>query len=226
MSIAPLIYADLPYDPLRDFTPISKVVEFQIALATGKQTGAQEMAALLTWLKANPDKGTSGNPGAGSLPHLYGLELASATGQELRHVPYRGGTPIIAALTQGELAMGWAGAGDFLEQHRAGQIRIVGVTGAARSPELKDVPTFNELGFHGIATNGWIGVFGPTGMPADIAALYHRELASILQDPAIRTKLEQFSFVVAGGAPDDLKAQVIADQAKWKSVVAKADIKP
>ena len=63
-------------------------------------------------------------------------------------------------------------------------------------------------------------------MPADIAALYHRELAGILQDPAIRTKLEQFSFVVAGGAPDDLKAQVIADQAKWKSVVAKADIKP
>ena len=84
MSIAPLIYADLPYDPLRDFTPISKVVEFQIALATGKQTGAQDMAALLTWLQSNPENGTSGNPGAGSLPHLYGLELASASGRELR----------------------------------------------------------------------------------------------------------------------------------------------
>ncbi len=226
MSIAPLIYADLPYDPLRDFTPISKVVEFQIALATGKQTAALDMPALLKWLIANPESGTSGNPGAGGLPHLYGLELATATGRDLRHVPYRGGAPIIAALTQGELAMGWAGIGDFLEQHRAGQVRIVGVTGTARSPELREVPTFGELGFQGIGSNGWIGVFGPAGMPADVAALYHRELVAILQDPAIRTKLEQFSFVVAGGTPDELKAQVIADLAKWKSVVAKAGIKP
>ncbi len=226
MSIAPLIYADLPYDPLRDFTPISKVVEFQIALATGKQTGAQDMAAMLTWLKSNPNNGSSGNPGTGSLPHLYGLELADATGHNLQHVPYRGGAPIVAALTQGDLTMGWAGIGDFLEQHRAGQVRIVGVTGVARSPELKDVPTFGELGLEGIGTNGWIGIFGPAGMAADITALYHREFVGILNDPAIRTKLESFSFVVAGGKPDELQAQVVADLAKWKSVVVKADIKP
>ena len=107
MSVSPLIYRDLPYDPVRDFTPISKVVEFQIALATGKQTGAQDMAAMLAWLKANPDKGTSGNPGNGSLPHLYDLELAAATQLDLRAVPYRGGAPIVAALTQGDLAIGW-----------------------------------------------------------------------------------------------------------------------
>ena len=226
MSVAPLIYLDLAYDSVRDFTPISKVVEFQIALATGKQTGAQDMAAMLAWLKANPDKGTSGNPGNGSLPHLYGLELAVATQLDLRAVPYRGGAPIVAALTQGDLAIGWAGLGDFLEQHRAGQVRIVAVTGAKRSPVLAEVPTFTELGFKAVEPNGWIGIFGPAGLPAAITELYHREIGVVLADLAIRAKLESFGFVVTGGTPAELKAQVQADLAKWKPVVDRADIKP
>lgn len=226
MSVAPLIYADLPYDSTRDFTPISKVVEFQIALATGRQTQAQDFAAMLTWLKANPGKGTSGNPGNGSLPHLYGLDLAAATGLDLRPIPYRGGAPIVAALTQGDLAMGWAGLGDFLEQHRAGQIRMVAVTGSARAAELKDVPTFTELGFKSVEPNGWIGFFAPAGLPADLVALYHREITAVLRDPGIRARLESFGFVVIAGSPDELQAQVLADLVKWKPVVEKAGIKP
>ncbi len=226
MGVAPLIYPDLPYDPTRDFTPISKVVEFQLALATGTQTKAQDFVGLLAWLKANPDKGTSGNPGAGGLPHLYGLELATATNLDLTHVPYRGGAPIAAALVQGDLAIGWAGIADFLEQHRGGQARIVAVTGTSRSAQLTDVPTFSELGFKAMEPNGWIGVFAPAGLAADLAALYHRELVSVLTSPENKAKLESFGFVVTASSPDALKAQVDADLAKWKPVVAKAGIKP
>ena len=226
MSVAPLIYGDLPYDSTKDFTPISKVVEFQIALATGKQTQAQDMASALAWLKANPDNGTSGNPGNGSLPHLYGLELATATGLNLQPVPYRGGAPIVAALIQGELAIGWAGVGDFLEQHRSNLVRIIAVTGTARAPELKDVPTFTELGFKAVEPNGWIGVFAPAGLAPEITARYHRELVAVLSDATTRAKLESFGFIVVAGTPNDLKSQVAADLAKWKPVVDKAGIKP
>lgn len=226
MSVAPSIFPDLPYNSTRDFTPISKVVEFQIALATGTQTQAKDFQSMLAWLKANPGKGTSGNPGNGSLPHLYGLELATATSLDLTQVPYRGGAPIVAALIQGDLAMGWAGIGDFLEQHRANQARIVAVTGTKRSPLLADVPTFSELGNKAMEPNGWIGVFAPAGLPAELTTLYNRELVDVLTNPDNKAKLESFGFVVTASTPEGLRAQVEADLAKWKPVVEKAGIKP
>lgn len=226
MGVAPLIYPDLPYNSTRDFAPISKVVEFQVALATGTQTAARDFLAMLAWLKANPGKGTSGNPGNGSLPHLYGMELATAAGLDLTQVPYRGGAPIVAALIQGDLAIGWAGIGDFLEQHRANQGRIVAVTGTRRSPLLADVPTFSELGYKALEPNGWIGVFAPAGLPAELITLYNRELVDVLTNPENKAKLESFGFVVTASTPDALKAQVEADLSKWKPIVETAGIKP
>lgn len=226
MSVAPSIYKDLPYDPLRDFTAIGKVTDFQIALVTGKQTGARDFAATMAWLKANPDKGTSGNPGSGSLPHLYGFELAAQTGLKLTPVPYRGGAPIVSALTQGELAIGWAGITDFIEQHRAGQVRIVAVTGSARSPQLAEVPTFAELNLPTVSGNGWIGLFGPAGLPADVVALYARETSAVLAEPQVQDKLGALGLIVAPSAPEAMRAQVEADLLKWKAVITKAGITP
>ena len=226
MSVAPSIYKDLPYDPLKDFTAIGKVTDFQIALVTGKQTGAKTFQDTLIWLKANPDKANSGNPGNGSLPHLYGFELAAATGLKLQPVPYRGGAPIVAALAQGELAIGWASITDFIEQHRAGQVSIVAVTGSARSPQLADVPTFGELALPTLSGNGWIGLFGPAGLPGDIVSLYEREVAAVLADAAVRERLASLGLIVAPSSPAAMKALVEADLLKWKPVIEKAGIAP
>lgn len=226
MSVAPSIFKDLPYDPLRDFTAIARVVDFQIALATGKQTGTKAFKEALAWLKANPDKANSGNPGNGSLPHLYGFELAAATGLKLQPVPYRGGAPIVAALTQGELAVGWGGLTDFIEQHRSGQVNIIAVTGKARSAQLPDVPTFSELGFPSVATNGWIGLFGPVGLPEAVAARLQRETVAVLADPGVNEKLVALGLIVAPSTAGELKSLVAADLAKWQPVIEKAEIKP
>lgn len=226
MSVAPLIFKDLPYDPQKDFSAIGKVTDFQIAMVTGKQTAATTFAETVAWLKANPAKANSGNPGSGSLPHLYGFELATAIGLPLQPVPYRGGAPIVAAIAQGDLAIGWGGVTDFIEQHRSGQVRIVAVTGAKRSTQLADVPTFTELNVPSVSANGWIGMFGPAGMPADLVALFVREVGATLSDATVRERLEGLGLIVAPSSPDAMMAQIQSEMQRWRSVVEKAEIKP
>ncbi len=225
MSVAPSIYKDLPYDPAKDFSPIGRVADFQIALTTGVQTGAKDFETLLGWLKANPDKASSGNPGSGSLPHLYGFELGTATGLKLTAVPYRGGAPIVAALNQGELAMGWASVTDFIEQHRAGKLHIVAVTGSRRSAQLPDTPTFAELGYPSVSSNGWIGLFGPGGMKPEVIAKLHKALTAALADASVNEKLAKLGMIVSPSTGAELAAQVAADRKKWQPVIELAGIK-
>ena len=125
MSTAPLVFTDLTYDAVKDFTPISKAVDFQVALATGTLTKARDYEAMIAWLKANPDKGSSGVPAIGGLPHLFGIQLGKATDLKLTAIPYRGGQPILAALVQGDLAMGWGGVADFIEQHERAGLEVL-----------------------------------------------------------------------------------------------------
>lgn len=224
MSTAPLVFTDLTYDAINDFTPITKAVDFQVALATGTATKAKDFAATIAWLKANPTKANSGVPAIGGLPHLFGIELGKATDIKLQAVPYRGGQPILAALVQGDLAIGWAGVADFIEQHRAGVVRIIAVTGSKRSPQLPDVPTFVEVGVKANEPNGWIGYFGPKGMPKDIVDLYHREITAALRDPGIAARLEGLGFLITATSPGDLAKQIADDHKKWKPVVDTAGL--
>lgn len=224
MSTAPLVFTDLSYDAVKDFTPICKAVDFQVALATGKLTGAQDFRGMIAWLKANPGKASSGVPAIGGLPHLFGIQLGKATDLALTAVPYRGGQPILAALVQGDLAMGWGGVADFIEQHRGGVVRIVAVTGTVRSQQLSDVPTFSELGVTANEPNGWIGYFGPKGMPADIVALYNREITAALKDPAIAARLEGLGFIITATSPQALAQQIASDHKTWKPVIDAAGL--
>ncbi|MFM9941061.1 MAG: tripartite tricarboxylate transporter substrate-binding protein [Hyphomicrobiaceae bacterium] len=224
MSTAPLVFTDLTYDAINDFTPISKAVDFQVALATGSQTKAQDYKAMIAWLKANPDKGTSGVPAIGGLPHLFGIQLGKAINLKLTAIPYRGGQPILAALVQGDLAMGWGGVADFIEQHRGGVVRIVAVTGTARSPQLQDVPTFSELGVKANEPNGWIGYFGPKGMAPDVVALLNREITAALKDPTIAARLEGLGFIITATSPEALAQQIANDHKTWKPVVDAAGL--
>ncbi len=224
MSTAPLVFTDLTYDAVKDFTPISKAVDFQVALATGTLTKARDYEAMIAWLKANPDKGSSGVPAIGGLPHLFGIQLGKATDLKLTAIPYRGGQPILAALVQGDLAMGWGGVADFIEQHRGGVIRIVAVTGTKRSSQLADVPTFSELGVKANEPNGWIGYFGPKGMPADVVALFNREITAALKDPTIAARLEGLGFIITATSPESLALQIANDHKTWKPVIDAAGL--
>jgi tripartite-type tricarboxylate transporter receptor subunit TctC len=224
MSLAPLVFADLAYDPVRDFTPITKAVEFQIALTTGKLTAAKSLKDLLEWVKANPAKNSFAIPGSGSLPHLYGIELGKASGIAMQAIAYRGGAPMIPAVKQGEVAMAWAGVADFITQHKAGEMTIVAVTGAKRSPQLPEVQTFTEAGYKTNEPNGWIGFFGPKGMPAALAELYNREIVAALKAPSVVAKLTEFGFIITATTAKEQADQIVSDQIKWKPVVDSAGL--
>jgi tripartite-type tricarboxylate transporter receptor subunit TctC len=146
ISLHPHLFRNLGYDPLKDLLPISQVMQSDLALATGPGTPAKTSAELLEWLRSNSPRATYGSPGAGSSAHFTVLEWARLSKIDLRHVAYRGTPAALPDLLAGHLPLYTAATPEVIEQHKAGQIRIVATTGAARSPMLPDVPRSRSRG--------------------------------------------------------------------------------
>ena len=163
-------------------------------------------------------------PAPGSLPHLFGLQVAKAAGVPMVVVPFRGGAPIANALIGGQLAVGLSATADFVEQHRAGTMRIVAASGTGRLPALGDVPTFADLGLKGFEENGWNGFFAPAGVAPAVIAAYNKAIVAALTSPDVVAKLEGFGFLVTTSTPDAIGAQIVAEQAKWKPLLAEAGV--
>src|SRR5262245_40130516 len=195
------------YDPIKDFVAIARAGDFQLPLATGPMTGAKDLAALIAWLKANPDKANYGVPAAGSLPHLYGIALSKVAKVPMVMAPFRGGAPIATAVIGGQIAVGIAATADFAEQHRAGTLRIVALSGTQRMPTLPDVPTFAELGLKGFEENGWNGFFAPARTSAAVVAAYNRAINDALQSPDVAKKLENLGYLIRLSTPEELGRQ-------------------
>lgn len=225
MVLAPLTFSDIGYDPLTDLAPVTKATDYAIVLATGAMTGAQDLESLLAWLRENPDQASYGVPAAGSLPHLFGVQLAETTGLPLNMVAFRGGAPIATALVGGQVAAGISAPGDFGELHKAGKLKIVAASGTQRGPGLEDVPTFAELGHEGFEENGWNGFFAPKGTPAEVVDIYNKAIVEILADPAVVKKLEEFGFIVTSSTPEELHALIESGRKKWGPLIEAAGVK-
>ena len=223
--LIPLTFSDAKYHPLKDFTPIGPGVDFQIAFVAGPLSGAKDLKSLLAWMKANPDKAVYAVPGLGSIPHLYGLQLAKAHDIDMRVLQMRGGAPITQDLLGGQFPLGIAGTADFVELHRSGQVRIVAVSGTQRAPGFDDVPTFGQQGFPGYESNGWIAVFAPKGVPKPIQDTLSEALAKALRDPEVQAKFTQLGMIPTPGTSADLTAQLERDVAKWEPLIEAAGIK-
>src|SRR6187399_481036 len=133
MVIAPWLYNNMPYDPIKDFTPISRIVTFDFAVTAGPGAPAGDLRAVLAWMKANPDKANYATSGAGTVPHFAGLLLAQETGVPLTHVAYKGGALAAQDLLGGQVPMMVDTASETIEHHRAGKLRILAITGESRS---------------------------------------------------------------------------------------------
>ena len=222
--LAPLLFANLPYDANRDFAPVMHVANYQLALSAGSNPPAKSLAELTAWLKANPAKASFGSPAPGSLPHFFGIMVGKSIGTDMQHVAYKGGAPLHTDLIGGQIPVGIDALSDCIELHRGGRLRILATSGSVRSPLLPDVPTFKELGYP-IEGNGWTAIYAPGGTPRPVVERLHRALADVLKQPDVRQKLTNLGFEITATTPDELAAIMRADTAKWKPIIQASGFK-
>ena len=209
-STLPNVYGDkLGYDPVKDFTPIGRMVKFETALATGPLVQAKTFADFVAWAKANPSLAAYGTPGAGTSPHFVGVMLSNALGLLLTHVPYKGGAPAINDLIGGHLPMLINSLPDMLEQHRGGRLRIIA------TPE---VPTLTELGIPMTAHIG-IDIYAPAGVPSDVVERLNAALAQAVNTPETRDRFIKYGLIISPSSPQQLAAFQAEELKKWAAPI-------
>jgi len=225
MSIYQHVYKALAYDPIADFQPLSQVATFDFALAVGPQVPAKSLKELVDWVKANPAQGSYGSPGAGALPHFFGVTFARAAGLDLRHVGYRGSAAALIDLVAGQIPIVVTTTADLLEQHKAGRIRVLATSDRQRSPFLPDIPTFKEAGY-AIEGSGWYGVFAPAGTPNGMVEKLSAALAVAVQTPQTKERLLAFGLQPTGTTAAELARIQKADSELWAPAVKASGFAP
>jgi tripartite-type tricarboxylate transporter receptor subunit TctC len=177
------------YDAIKEFTPIGMIGATPNVLAINASVPAKTAQSFVDYVKAHPDRISYGSAGQGSLTHLTMELFKQETGLDLLHVPYRGIAPAIADLLGGQTQAMFPGLAAALPHLRTGRMRALAVTGKARSPQLKDVPTMEELGFKGFDAMQWYGSVGPAGLPADIVQRLNETQVTVLKSPDLADKL-------------------------------------
>jgi tripartite-type tricarboxylate transporter receptor subunit TctC len=226
LAIAPNYMPNAPYDPLRDFAPVTVVVGVTEVIAVRQGLPVRTLAELVALARNTPRQVTYASAGIGSTPHLATELLRLTAGFEAVHVPYRGGNPLVLALVSGEADFGFADMPIMLPQIRAGTIRPIAVGSRARSPLLPEVPTLDEAGVPDLEVENWHGLVLPARTPPAVVAALHRATVAALRDPEVARALEQQGARPGGNTPEEFAALIRAEHTRWAEVIRRAGIKP
>ncbi|MFO1304568.1 MAG: tripartite tricarboxylate transporter substrate binding protein [Burkholderiales bacterium] len=221
------IYPKMPYDPLRDFTPVVRTVDVNYVLVVHPSVPARNVSELVAYAKSNPAKLSYGSAGSGSLPHL-GTELFKAqTGTDMVHVPYKGGGPMVTDLLGGSVQVVIGDQANLMPHVAAGKLRALAVATSRRSPNAPELPTIAESGLAGFDATAWQGLVGPAGMQPDVVARLNDAFNKVMAQPAVREKLIGGGLEPIGGTPAEFSRFIALEIAKWariaKEVGAKAE---
>jgi len=226
LAINPSIYKRVPYDALRDFTPITQTGSLPNILVVHPSLPAKSVKELIAVAKARPGEIVFASTGAGGSPHLSVELFLLLTGTRMLHVPYKGSTPGVIDLIAGRVSVmmpGIVGAGPHV---RSGRLRALGVTTAKRAAAMPDLPTLAEAGVPGYESVQWNGLLAPSGTPKEIIARLHKEVTAVLLTQDIRERLAREGTEVVAGSPEDFAAHIRAEMAKWAKVAKSAGIQP
>ena len=221
------IYPKMPYDPMKDLTPIVRTVDVNYVLVVHPSVPVKSVPELIAYAKANPGKLAYGSAGSGSLPHL-GTELFKAqTGTDMIHVPYKGGGPMVTDLLGGSVQVVIGDQANLMPHVQAGKLRALAVATPKRSPNAPDLPTIAESGVVGFDATAWQGVVGPAGMPPDVVKRLNDAFNKVMAMPAVREKLLGGGLEPVGGTPEQFAGFIGSEITKWtkiaKDVGAKAE---
>ena len=228
LATNPTGFRNMPYDALRDFAPITQTLVVPNLIVVHPSLPAKSLKEFIALAKARPGDVLYASAGYATNPHLT-LELLMSMAQvRMIHVPYQGGAPSIIALLSGEVAITASSSMSLLIPHlRAGRLRALGVTSAARSPALPDVPTIAEAGLPGYESIQWAGLLAPAKTQREIIEKLHKEVVSIMQTPEARERLAKLgNDVVTSASPEEFFAFIKAETVKWANVAKAAGIKP
>lgn len=223
-SINPALYPALSYSPKSDFDLITVAVRTPNVLVANPAFPANSVKELVAYLKKNPDKVTFASSGVGSSDHLTAALFWQKTGTTGIHVPYKGGGPAIGDLIAGHSDVSFQNLGAVANQIKAGKLKALGVTAAARSPQFPDIPTLKEAGVDGIDVYSWQAAAAPKGLPADVKTKVVDAFKAALADPAVKTKFNDLGFEVVASTPAEFAAFQAAEELRWREVVKAGNI--
>ena len=223
-AVNPAIYKKLPYDPIRDFAPVTLMVATPFVLCVNPKVPANSVRELVALAKTKPQGLAYGSGGTGSSLHLTAELFSSQAGIRMLHVPYKGAGPAFIDLIGGQVQIVFSSTVSSLPHVKSGQVRALAVTSLKRASAAPDVPTLAESGFPGFESSSWFGVLAPAKTPAEIVLKLQQEIAQVLKTPEVREVLTNLGAEPSGMSPDEFGKYFRAEIAKWGKVVRDANI--
>lgn len=223
MTINPAVYSKLPYDPAKDFAPISLLAEFPLLLVVGADQPVKSVKELVEYAKAKP---ALANYASSATPFQLAAELFNQRTQSaFQHIPYRGSGDMVQAIMAGQVLMAFADSGPIAGPLKAGKLRALAITTAKRPPDFSDVPTLTEQGIPDMEISLWTGLVAPAGTPAEIVSILQDAVAETLSMPEVEKAMDAISVDPHSTTPKQFGDLIARDTARWKAVAAAANIK-
>ena len=224
--VAPMFKSKVDFNFTADFEPVIMIGQYALVFSVSSKVPAEDWRGFLQWAKGAPNELFYGHGGTGSLPHLVGTLVSSATGLKMQDVPFKGDVEVLGAMVGGQVQTGLIATITARPHYQAKRLKVIAVTSRARDPSMPDVPTFTELGYPAAVSENWVAVFAPKGTPARALAIWNRAIHNALSEPGFRQSLVNSGYVVVGGSSEALRDTVVADAAKWRRVMDSAGFKP
>jgi tripartite-type tricarboxylate transporter receptor subunit TctC len=224
-AVNPSLYAKVPYDPYRDFEPVTLAVSTATVVVVHPSITARSLPELAEQIRNNPGKHSFGSGGFGTQAHLAGEQIRLAYGIDLAHVPFQGAGPSVASVVGGHTPIVLTSLAAGIEQIRSGQIRALAVTSPRRASELPEVPTMTEIGQPAIIGDSWVGVLVPAGTSRHIVDILHREISGILALPETKARLVTLGYEPIMSTPKEFEHSIKVETETWAKIIKAANIK-
>jgi len=219
-SITPALRAKLPYDPIKDYTPVTHVALTPVIFSVPAASPARTVPEFIQYARARSGRSlTYGSPGYGGAPHIAGELFKRVTGIAMNHVPYKGGPPVATALLGGEIDMAFGAVSTYLPHVKSGRLRSLAVTSPRRLAAMPDVPTFIDTGLTELEVVQWFGVFAPAGQSAAVTRRLHEILTQAIESPQLKAQFAAQGVEFISSSPQDLAAYVKTELIRWGKIV-------
>jgi len=224
--VNPTLFAKLPFDPDKDFAPVTLAVAAPNLVTVNPSLPARNLKELVALIKSSPGKYIYTSGGVGTQAHLLAEMLRLSQGLDIVHVPFNGAAPAIASAMAGHTPIAWATIASAKQALEAGQLRALAVASKTRSQLLADVPTTAEAGYPDIQGDSWVGLLAPAGTPNEIIGAVQREIAGIMALPDVKERLPTLGFEAVASTPEEFATRIKVETEMWGKVIRAANIKP